>query len=407
DARYLGSTNSFDDTQTRFTNAGFVYKLPTVQGSLVLGGGYNQKMDFNRAYRLNGFNERSSITDFFFDNDFYRETAFNAFAIEEDDFGQFPVFRPFPEEPFGGIAQTANVIERGQLGEFTISLGTEFLPNMFVGATIGAPTGSYSYEREFLERDTEGFYGPLETEIDGEAFTIPAPESVILQETIDADISGFSARLGLLYEVLPFLNVGASYALPTRYTIDESFSVDIETQYENGEFAADGFNGDNSYEVKTASRLVFGAATQRLPVNLSVSAERVGYGSLEFRELGDLDFELRQNEAIREDFEDIYNLRAGLSFDLFELAIPRLGYAYLPSASSSNDQAMQFLSGGLRLGVNQNFSLDIALQYAFFDDEQIVYDHYNYETDDGSFRQERVSTSVERFHAVIGANIRF
>lgn len=408
DAIYLGNSSSFDDSQTSFTNVGFVYALPTIQGSLVIGGGYNQTMDFNRAYRINGFNERSSITDYFFDNDFYFETAFNAFAIEQDDFGQFPIFRPFFDEPFGGISQTGNVIERGQLGEFTVSLSTEFMPGMFVGATIGAPTGSYSYERDFLERDTEGNYGPLETEIDGQPFTIPAPENVILQETIDADITGFSARVGLLYEVLPFLNLGASYALPTRYNIDESFSVDIETQYENGDFESDGFDGENSYEIKTASRLVLGAATQNLPVNLSVSAERVGYGSLEFRELGDLNFELEQNEAIRDDFDDVINFRAGISIDMIGEVIPRLGYAYLPSASSSNDEPVQFLSGGLRLGVNQNFSLDIAVQYAFFDDEQVVYDHYNYQLDDGeSFRQERVTSSVERFHTVIGANIKF
>lgn len=407
DADYLGSINSFDDTQTRFTNVGFAYALPTVQGSLVIGGGYNQTMDFNRAYRLNGFNRRSSITDLFFDNSFYFDTAFNAFAIEEDDFGQFPVFRPFPEEPFQGISQTANVVERGQLGEFTLSLGTEFLPGMFVGATLGAPTGSYSYERNFLERDTEGLFGPLETEIDGQAFTIPAPDNVTLEETVDADITGFSARLGLLYEVLPFLNIGASYALPTRYSIDESFSVDIRTQYEDGEAEADGFNGENSYEIKTPSRLILGLATQNLPVNLSVSAERVGYGSIEFRDFGDLDFELQQNEAIREDFDDVINFRAGLSLDILDAAVPRIGYAYLPSASTTNDEPVQFLSGGLRLGVNQNFSLDIALQYAFFDDEQVVYEHFNYERNDGSFRQERVSTSVERFHAVVGANIRF
>jgi hypothetical protein len=104
----------------------------------------------------------------------------------------------------------------------------------------------------------------------------------------------------------------------------------------------------------------------------------------------------------------VINYRAGLSVDIIEEAIPRIGYAYLPSASSSNDEPVQFLSGGLRLGVNQSFSLDIAVQYAFFDDNQVVYDHYNYQVDDGeSFRQERVSSAVERFHTVIGANIRF
>jgi hypothetical protein len=92
-ATYLNTRRGYDDTQTAFSDVGFVYVFPTVQGSLVLGAGYNQLTDFNRAYRASAFNERSSITDFFFDNDFYFQTAFNAFAIEEDDFGLFPLFR--------------------------------------------------------------------------------------------------------------------------------------------------------------------------------------------------------------------------------------------------------------------------------------------------------------------------
>ncbi len=407
DATYLGTTSSYDDSQTAFTNVGFVYAFPTVQGSLVFGGGYNQIADFNRAYRLNAFNDRSSITDLFFDNDFYFDTAFNAFAIEEDDFGVFPIFRDGLDTNFFGVDQTATVTESGQLGEFTASIATEFVEGLYVGAMLGIPVGSYSYKRDFLERDTQGFYGPIDTFIDGEPFTIPAPDNVILQERIDADITGFSARIGAIYRFIPQLSLGISYSLPTQYNIEESYSVFIQTSYEQGGSESDELRGETSYKVKTPSRLNFGIATHDLPVNITASVERVGNSSIQFRDFGDLGLEVAENDAIRDDFKDVYNLRFGATLNISDVVQPSVGYAYLPAVSRSSNNDTQFVSGGVRIGVNQNLSLDFGLQYAFFDDEQTVYEFFDYQAADGSFQAERVRTSADRFHAVIGVNFRF
>ncbi len=400
DAIYLNQRRSYDDSQTSFTNAGFVYRFPTVQGSLVIGAGYNQTADFNRAYRISGFNSTSSITDFFLTNDFYFDTAFDAFAVDIDDDGAYSVLRNFTDEPFVGIDQTANVVERGHMGEFSFSAATEFVEGLHMGVTLGIPFGTYSYRRDFLETDSQNLHtgepGSLTLDVN----------NIFNRDTIDADISGFSARAGVLYTAIPNISLGLSYQMPTRYTIDESYSVLIETTFDDGDFFDAELRGDNSYKVRTASRLSFGASTRDLPVDLSAAIERVGYSSLEFRELGNLAMEVAENDRIRDDFKDVYNLSFGAQLNISDVVQPRLGYAYLPSASRSRDLDRQYLSAGLRLGVSQDVSVDIALQYGFWDDEQVLYEYPDYPSGQ-SFNQSRVSTSVDRFHAAVGFSLRF
>lgn len=407
DAVYLNRRRTYDDTRFGITNAGYVYKFPTMQGSLVIGGGYNQLVNFNRAYRVNAFNPRSSITDFFFDNAFYYDVAFDAFAIEQDDFGEFPVFRPFFDEPFAGIDQTANQIETGQIGEFSISVASEFVQNLHVGLTLGIPVGTYGYRLDFLERDTDFLHGPINTEIGGEPFTIPAVDNIVFNERVDADITGFSARAGLIYQPIPNLSVGFSYSMPTRYRIDESYSVNIETNYEDGGRESAELRGNHSYQIRNASRMNFGLSTHGLPVDLMASIERVGYSRMEFRDFGDLGEEIRLNDDIREDFRDVLNYRVGAVLNISDVVKPSIGYAFLPSASRSSDFDSQFITGGLRIGVNQNFSIDLALQYNIFDDEQVLYNFYDYSSDDGSFLNETVRSEVTRYHAMIGINLKF
>jgi opacity protein-like surface antigen len=406
-AVYLDNRRTFDDNEVGISHIGYVYRFPTIQGSLVIGGGYNQISAFNRAFRVNGFNPNSSITDYFFDNPFYFDVAFDAFAIEEDDFGLFPVLRPFFDEPFLGIDQTANQVESGQLGEFSISVASEFVENLFAGLSLGIPVGTYSYRLDFLERDTDFLHGDLDTFIDGEPFTIPAVDRIIWRDRIDADITGFSARAGLIYKPAEVLSFGISYSLPTRYRIEETYSVFVETQYENGGFENAEMRGSNSYQIRTASRFSLGLTTHTLPVNISANVERVGYSRMEFRNFGDLGAEIDLNDSIRDDFKDVFNFSVGATLDVSDVVKPRIGYAYMPAASRSSDFVSQIVSGGLSIGVNQNFSIDLALQYNFFDDSQVVYNYYNYKADDGSFLTQDVRSNVERFNAFVGINLKF
>ena len=65
DTRYLNALSSFNDSQTAISHLGYVYRFPTLVGSLVVGGGYAQIADFNRASSVNAFNDQHSIVDFF------------------------------------------------------------------------------------------------------------------------------------------------------------------------------------------------------------------------------------------------------------------------------------------------------------------------------------------------------
>lgn len=407
EAIYLNRRRAYDDTQFGITNVAYVYKFPTLQGSLVMGGGYNQIMNFNRAFRINGYNTRSSITDYFFDNPFYFKTAFDAFAIEEDDFGQFPVLRPDFDMPFAGIDQTANQQERGQMGEFTISVASEVVQNLFAGITLGIPVGTYSYKLDFLERDTQNVHGNLNTIIGGESFVIPGIDNILWTDRIDADITGFSARAGMVYQALPNLSIGVSYAIPTRYRVEESYSVFIRTTYENGTSESARLAGDTSYQIRTPSRLNFGISTNDLPINLSATVERVGNSRIEFRNFGDLGRELDLNEEIRDDFRTAFNYHIGAVLAISEVVQPSIGYSYIAGVSRTNDNPVQFITGGLRIGMNQGLTINLGLQYAMFDDTQILYDFYDYNADNGSFLNETVTSSISKYHFMAGISLRF
>src|SRR5690606_34983810 len=62
---YLNTLTKFDDQQTGISNLGYLFRFPTEAGSLVLGGGYNQIANFNRATSINPFNGDNSIVDYY------------------------------------------------------------------------------------------------------------------------------------------------------------------------------------------------------------------------------------------------------------------------------------------------------------------------------------------------------
>src|SRR6056297_1590168 len=110
DSRFLGNTQNLSDTQTTLSNIGFIYKLPTEQGSFVIGGGFNQQSFFNRALSVSGRNTNSTITDQFkIPGNTFEDIAFNTFAIDYGDVEQTfleSIFR-IGFETFPGIRQEA------------------------------------------------------------------------------------------------------------------------------------------------------------------------------------------------------------------------------------------------------------------------------------------------------------
>lgn len=393
---YIGSQTQFSDQQSGLTNLGYLFRFPTTTGSLVIGGSYNQIADFNRTTSVDVFNSAHTITDYFLidPGDQYFETAFNAFAIEYDDFFDeyFNVLRA--DGNFRGMHQYGELTERGQLGEFNILLSTEFQPNLFVGGSIGVVTGDYAYRRTFIEEDRQNNYANAAYDVD----------LILNEDKINASITGINARLGVVYVPVEGLSFGMSYTTKTKLDIDERYSTFIQSDYKT--FDEDGFNryddtfkGEFEYIVYRPAIFSAGVSIGILPfLDADMTVERVNYSEIEFKGLGILP-DITENQAIRSEFEDVYNIRAGVTFKTGSNINPRFGYAYNPSPRKLFDAGVTYLSAGAGIQMGNNFTLDVGLQFASFNDEL---DLYNY-----GFGVATVSQSVEKFQGVIGVTYKF
>ncbi len=426
---YIGQSTEFDDDQTGLTHVGFAYRVPTEVGSLVIGGGYAQTADYNTAFNVNAHNDFTSRT-YQFLTDYTGDIAFNTFAIDDIHNELESVFE---YGGFMGVDQYAERTRRGQSGEYSLFLATEFQEDLFVGLSVSVPVSNTVTQEIFIEESPLDPSGqPVYTgEENTGTYNI---DQVLFEEKLRVDAIGLNARAGLLYTGLPMLNLGASYTTGTRWNVEETFDAFIQTRFFDvvtldGDVQTDGdgepfgpqlqdeLQGEYSYSVTTPSRLQLGASTKNLPlVRLSASAERINYSSISLSDFdaADRETQISENNFINENFRDVWNFRAGAAITLFESFEPRFGWALMSNpVDYIEDNDRQFLSAGIGIGLNQAMSLDIGLQYGLWNTTEDLY-YVDAATgiivgDDGApvTFYETAQQDVERFHATFGVQIRF
>ncbi|MCW9708363.1 OmpP1/FadL family transporter [Fodinibius salsisoli] len=400
-ATYLGNVSDFSDTQTSVGDLGFLYKFPTKRGSLVIGGGYSQSTDYNRAFSVNARNNESTLTDFynssFITDDLYF-AAYDAFAIYDPTPGDdsyentTSVFRA--GRNYEGINQNMEVVERGQLGNYSAFIATEAMKNLYLGASIGFSSGTYTYERDFLESDPDNIYNNSANNTD--------IDDILSLDTIEATIQAFSAQLGLVYQPTEQFNIGVSYEFPSRLQVDETFNTEIITTFDNGDVAETEAPADFSYEVIRPQRLKGGLTYSNEGLTISALAEGVFYSQAEYDEEGISDYETDLNNTIESNFKDVVNFRGGLEYEMNNKFTPRVGYGYMPSPTRGFDSSRQFVSGGFSTEINQSMIFNLGLQYSFWDDESSLYD---YEAPDGNIFAERATEEVGHLNVMAGIKI--
>lgn len=399
---YLGNSSSDSDNQTGVSDIGLVYKVPTTRGSLVVGGGYSQTSDFNRVLSASGRNQQSTITDFYNttadDSLFF--AAFDAYAIDfattDSSFSETSsIFRiGFPQFP--GINQDVEMSERGGTGEYSLFLATEFIENLYVGGSIGFYSGTYTYRREFLESDREDDYNAAFIDSDGDGNPDTDIDNILSEDRIDSEIRAFSARLGLMYEVIPSLKVSASYEFPSKLFIDEQFNTEITTTFDNSIQFSDDAPGQFSYSITKPQRMKVGASFQGVPnLTLSGSAEAINYSDarIEFDEIDLNPLEGDINSQVEAAFNDVINLRGGLEYAFNNDFTGRFGYAYYPNPKEAGSDR-QFLSGGFSATLTKGLIFDFGLQYSFWEDENALYSTPSI--------TETVQEEVTRLHVMAG-----
>lgn len=408
---FLGINNSFDASQAAVGDLGLVYKVPTVRGSLVVGGGYSQSTDFNRAFSVDARNNRSTLTDFYniTADDALYNAAFNVYAVDWADVDSTfteSIFRiGFPVDGYPGINQDIEVKERGDIGEFSAFIATEFQPGLMVGASIGVITGSYNYDRQFLETDSFDDYNGNFIDTDGDGTGDTDIDRILSIDNIDAEITSFTARLGTVYRPTEHVQLGLSYQFKNTLNLDETYNTVISTTFDNGDNFEDEAPGEFSYKIERPARFNTGLSLVDLQgLTISASAEHVDYGDARLDFGGDdLEFQNSENDFIKSELRDVWNLRVGLEYKVNDQFTPRVGYAYYPSPQSNLDVDRRFFSGGFSAKISRNIWLDVGAQYSIWDDQNRLY-FFDNGTD---LQNEVITEDVRRLHVMGGLKIGF
>jgi hypothetical protein len=350
---YMSNSTSFSNSATTINNVDFVYPFPTTRGSLVFAVGYGRDADFSTALSFDGFNPTNTMIEWLSDV----TMAYNLYLTDSlgtKSNGQ--LYTPFTDS----LRQKGKVLESGGTNNWTVSGAVEAANNLFLGVSLNFVSGSYTYSSDYTESDI----GKYSVARYGSAHAL---DGFNLKNTIDDDISGFSARFGFLYKFNSQGRLGVSVKTPTWYSISETYTSDGASYFQVPDSL-----GYSSYTDKTTSQTDYNIQT---PFVFSAGAS---YSIGDLMLTGDIDYTdwtqmsfsnadpavLLNNTDIKDRFRATTNLRVGGEYEIPGTGGLRLrgGYAFLPSPYrndiSGADQ--KYITGGLGFIVDNTVALDFG-----------------------------------------------
>ena len=428
-----GFDQLFEDelTDQRLGNLALAYKVPTKQGSLVVGGAFNQTNTFERTLRFSGLNGDGSITDVLLPFD-------DEFEVIENNDGSFSpgFFADLPEiaylggaieflgenvgtgdglfyqavNPGSTIEQASDVFQEGRMSDVSFGGAVEAARGVMVGASVNFNVGTYRFESLFDEIDinnenTEDLYVVLDGDGELRGFDV-----VSYEERFESDLVGANLRVGVSAEAAENLRVGLVIETPTFYQVDEQFETVVATQFDSGgSLSYGGQTGDVGfgtfeYEVKTPFRFGAGISYEVSGLRLMGDVELVDWTQLELEADTDANFFTDLNRTIRNDFKAVINSRIGAEYTMDEFSL-RAGFAMQPDPIDTPIQT----SGGATLDRDKTF-FSLGAGYRFSNAMSIDFGWMQERREDvylPDFVDYAVDEEIIRNHFVVGLSVLF
>jgi hypothetical protein len=392
---YFG--NETEDAKSTFNVPGLsvVIHHPGRSETGFLGGSFaislTRTNDFNQDYKISGVNNESSIIDYFiedagdidpdellFDGSyFYSLTglAYNNYLIEDrvDGNGNF-----YYDSQLLFTSGTQEEISqrKGSQYQWSIAYGANFSDKFFAGATLGITTLRYKLNQVFKEYNLNY---PSGSDVALRDFSI--------QENYDIRGSGVNFSIGGIYRPLDFIQIGASFTTPTYYQITDTYTADLQSNWNNYDYYPDDPTDDNlnsvseefdqplvsEYNLTTPMKVSTGISLITKFGLISSDVEFVNYSKAKYKsDIAD-DFE-GENDGIKDEYKSVINYRLGAEYRFQEYRL-RAGVNYLadPLARSGNsDRSVVGFSGGLGYR-GKEFYVDFAGLYNQTKSQRIPY----------------------------------
>ena len=246
-SEYLGNTTGDAQSKIIVPGLSFVFHSDKSVGKL-LGGTFgisvNRINDFNRTFNYTGVNNNNSLIDYFvgvannqnatptelfsqngslyndptglaWDNWLLIDTGprnYAADTVNKDAVGFF-----------GKPQQFEKVQTKGSQYQVSISYGINLSDRVFLGAGVGITSLDFTSRKTYSETFPSG-NRPL--------------NSMVLAENLHTSGSGINLTLGAIYKPIDFFQVGFSVATPTLYSLNDSYSAAMSTDWRNFPYGA-------------------------------------------------------------------------------------------------------------------------------------------------------------------------
>jgi len=277
--------------------------------------------------------------------------AFGTYLIdiaEDADGNEFVT----PLTRYGSIDQEEEIRRSGSQSQFDIGVGTSFRDKLYLGASLGVVTSTFTQESIFRENEFS----------DSTAFT-----GLELRDEFTTRGAGINLRIGAIYRPVDAIRIGASIQTPTAFSFTDDYQRSLYASFDDGptESAAE-MPGQFSYRLTTPFRANGGVAVFLNKYGfITADIEYVDYSSAHFGEEED-EFGNSGNyfSDVNSNISNTYKSAVNYSFGAegrYNVFRVRAGYAVSgdPYRNAAFDGKIKSysLGAGIRL---QNYYLDAA-----------------------------------------------
>lgn len=378
---FFDSKTDFSNSTTNLSQAGLVLPMPTVQGSLVFGFGFNQSKNFNSAMEFNGFN--SGNTSMIQSLLGFGDISYELYLTDTTG-TQTPIN--------GKLNQSGDIIEEGKINNWALAGAIEVAKDVFFGASLNIISGNYKSDRRYYEDDTKNIYDASVRTDPSEAFTADF-QTFYLNDVIDWDISGWDFKIGFLYKLPNFMKIGATVKFPTKYTIKENYFVEATSEFGDGTIVEiDPIRNIVEYDITSPYEFTGAFAYELADLTLSAEATFIDYTQMKFGDGLDQGLVSSNNRDIKDAFKEVINYNFGFEYRLPEPFISiRGGFIMQPSAFKNDPSEFnrKYITAGLGIMPNKVLSLDLAYAYGWWNN---IGDNYGF--NDSRTYQDITSTNV-------------
>jgi long-subunit fatty acid transport protein len=370
----FGSGQSYTNSGTSLNSLGFVYSVPTERGSFVVALGYGRQSEFTTGLSFKGFNPRSSIIQSWApdggatDQAPSGNLAYELYLANVDSIS--PTDFRWDSRIIDSVTQSGKVLEGGGLNNISGAVAFEVAPDFFLGATLNILTGSYSYRRNYYEDDVNHIHEIIPFDF----------SSLSLLETVESDLSGFSAKLGALYKFGQNSRVGVTIKTPSWITVREDYLTSASSTFDNGDVLPVGgpytSAGHDEYDVATPYVFAAGLSYGIQKLILAGDIEYTDWTEMEFRNTNS-DRLLTLNTKIKDEFQSTANLRVGAEYEAVEgLMQVRGGFAYMPSpyVGDPSSYARKYVTAGVGFIAANTIAIDLGYAHGFWQNYRVNYD---------------------------------